>query len=273
VLADIGFLVMDVDRLAGADAAAALMAHYQEFSYEHHPPSLAHHYVAYRAMVRAKVAALRFGQGHAPSAATVREYHDLALDHLERARLRLVMVGGGSGVGKSTLARGLGAHFGYPVLATDEVRKSVTGTTAGVHRFSAPGKGIYDTVTTNRVYDEVLREAGLVLRSGRGVVLDASWSSAEHRAAVRDLATDHGVELVEVEAVLDPAIAKERIARRMADPWNPSDATPEVVDYQVSRRDPWPTAIVVSTALPPREVCANALSQIDSVRPRPLVQQ
>ena len=105
VLSDIGFLVMDVHRLAGWKAAEQLMRWYQEFSNEHHPASLAHHYVAYRAHVRAKVACFRYEQGDARSASLARRYHDLACNHLERARLRMIIVGGGPGVGKSTLAR------------------------------------------------------------------------------------------------------------------------------------------------------------------------
>ncbi len=67
VLSDIAFLVMDVHRLAGAEPGRRLMRWYQEYADEHHPSSLAHHYVAYRAHVRAKVACLAHEQGVARS--------------------------------------------------------------------------------------------------------------------------------------------------------------------------------------------------------------
>ena len=56
-LDDLAFLVMDVERFGGMEAA--LTRWYRGFSYETHPGSLAHHYVAHRANVRAKIACLR----------------------------------------------------------------------------------------------------------------------------------------------------------------------------------------------------------------------
>ncbi len=265
VLLDIAFLVMDVHRLAGVDAARAVMDWYREFSNEHHPPSLAHHYVAYRAHVRAKVACLRHEQGDPASAEQARTYHRLADHHLERARLRLILVGGGPGVGKSTLALGLADHFGLPVLRSDEIRKDHTATPRTEHAFAPFGEGIYDEATTAGTYAELLREAGALLDAGQGVVLDASWAAEAHRCGARELAARCGAELIEIECRLDPATAKERIARRLANPWDPSDATPELVDPAAAARAPWPEAIAVSTAPPVPDVLAAALEAIEGV--------
>lgn len=262
VLADIAFLVMDVHRLAGLEPAERVMAWYHEFSNEQHPASLAHHYVAYRAHVRAKVACLRHEQGDAESRTIAREYHRLALHHLERARVRMILVGGGPGAGKSTLANGLGVHFGFPVLATDEIRKDLTFTPHSEHRFAAPGKGIYDAATTDLAYAEQRREAECLIQAGSGVIVDASWSNEAHRAAARSLARTCGAELIEIECNVDPAIAKERIARRLSDVHNTSDATPDLVDYMAKRREPWPEAIKISTESRPSEVVAAVVSAI-----------
>lgn len=263
VLSDIGFLIMDIHRLAGWKAAEQLMRWYQEFSNEHHPSSLAHHYVAYRAHVRAKVACFRFAQGDERSALLARRYHDLTVNHLERARLRVIVVGGGPGVGKSTLAQNLGAHYGYPVLASDEVRKDVTMTGHDEHHFADPDAGIYDTASKAATYDELRREAELLLRGGTGVVLDATWSRDRDRRLIRELAHDTGAELVEVECVLDRAIAKERIARRLANPDNPSDATPDLVDHMAASREHWPEAIAIDTGAPVDKIRSSALAAIE----------
>ena len=263
VLSDIGFLIMDIHRLAGWKAAEQLMRWYQEFSNEHHPSSLAHHYVAYRAHVRAKVACFRFAQGDERSALLARRYHDLTVNHLERARLRVIVVGGGPGVGKSTLAQNLGAHYGYPVLASDEVRKDVTMTGRDEHHFADPDAGIYEAASKAATYDELRREAELLLRGGTGVVLDATWSRDSDRRSIRDLARDTGAELVEVECVLDRAIAKERIARRLANPDNPSDATPDLVDHMAASREHWPEAIAIDTGAPVDKIRSSALAAIE----------
>lgn len=263
VLSDIGFLIMDIHRLAGWKAAEQLMRWYLEFSNEHHPSSLAHHYVAYRAHVRAKVACSRFAQGDERSALLARRYHDLTVNHLERARLRVIVVGGGPGVGKSTLAQNLGAHYGYPVLASDEVRKDVTMTGRDEHHFADPDAGIYEAASKAATYDELRREAELLLRGGTGVVLDATWSRDSDRRSIRDLARDTGAELVEVECVLDRAIAKERIARRLANPDNPSDATPDLVDHMAASREHWPEAIAIDTGAPVDKIRSSALAAIE----------
>src|SRR5690606_18815811 len=155
--------------------------------------------------------------------------HDLARRHLELARVRVVLVGGPPGTGKSTLAGGLADRMGWTVLSTDEVRKDVLGIPRGRHVYTAPGKGIYAPETTQLVYEELLRRAGQLLARGESVVLDASGASARNRADARRAGWEHRADVVEVRCDLPVDIARERVARRMAEGFDLSDATPEVV--------------------------------------------
>ena len=59
VLADVAFLAMDLERLGRTELARPFLDWYREFSAETYPESLAHHYIAYRAHVRSKIACLR----------------------------------------------------------------------------------------------------------------------------------------------------------------------------------------------------------------------
>ncbi|MDP1807390.1 MAG: hypothetical protein Q8K72_19595, partial [Acidimicrobiales bacterium] len=104
-LADVAFLAMDLERLGRPDLASEFLARYQDASGDGWAPSLAHHHIAYRAQVRAKVAAVRWSQGDTASGPTATRLLALCHDHLRRARVRLVLVGGNPGTGKSTVAR------------------------------------------------------------------------------------------------------------------------------------------------------------------------
>ncbi len=263
VLLDVAFLAMDVERLAGSDHAASFLADYGEFSAETHPVALAHHYIAYRAHVRAKVACIRYGQGDESSAPLARSHHRLALAHLERARVRVILVGGGPGVGKTVLAHGMADHYECSVLSTDEIRKDLAGVPRGEHRYSGLGEGIYDAAMTDAVYAEQRRQAALLLSMGESVILDASWTHRRHRDAARELARELVAETAEIECVLDPTIAKQRVALRLSNPTNVSDATPNLVDHLMISRAPWPTATQVDTDASRPAVLATAVDTVD----------
>ena len=102
VLADVAFLAMDLERLGRPDLAERFLAAYRAASGDTWPSSLAHHHIAYRAQVRAKVSAIRAEQGVPDSADKAQALLRLALAHLEAGRVRLVLVGGLPGTGKST---------------------------------------------------------------------------------------------------------------------------------------------------------------------------
>ena len=264
VLSDVGFLAMDLHRLAGPEPATTLLRYYGEFSGEVHPGSLAHHYVAYRAHVRCKVSCLRWKQGAPEFAAVARMYHRMTLDQLERARPRIVMVGGGPGTGKTSVASTIGDHFGWPVLSSDEIRKDLARVEPGEHRVAQPDQGLYTPDLTEQTYDTLIAQARSLVAGGHCAVLDASWTSAAHRDRVRGLADELSAELVELECTVDQSVARERVARRLADGWNPSDATPQIVDHLAEQRDPWPRAAAIETSSSPAATAEKVVALLSA---------
>ncbi len=262
VLSDIGFLAMDLHRLAGANVARSLLKWYGEFSNEHHPASLAHHYMGYRAHVRAKIAALRWQQGSTSAADDLRVHHDLALFHLRRGEVRLVMVGGVPGTGKSTVASAIGAELGAVVLSSDELRKDLAHLGPDEHARSPVDSGLYAPERRAEVYEEMLVEAGLLLARGESVVMDASWSGADQRRLAESLGRERGVEVVAIECVVDATTARQRIAHRMSTPGVPSDATPDVADHMRATWPAWPEASQIDTAGTIEETLESALHAI-----------
>jgi len=262
ILSDVAFLAMDLERQAGRQASRKLMQDWGEFTGEHHPSPLAHFYVAYRAHVRAKVAAIRAAQGDQRAVMEARHYHDRCLQHLEFATIRVVMIGGGPGTGKSTVANGVAQAIGGAWLRADEIRKDIAGVGHDEHAFAEPDGGIYSPEMSERTRGELRHQAEELLRRGVSVVLDSTWQSAADRIAVRELAEAAGAELTELRTELPPALAKERIARRLASLYEPSDATPDLVDAIGDRFDPWPEAATVDTSTSIDASIAAALEAI-----------
>jgi aminoglycoside phosphotransferase family enzyme/predicted kinase len=259
-LADVAFLAMDLERLRRPDLAERFLAAYREFADDAWPASLAHHHVAYRAQVRAKVGAIRARQGVAPAADEARAMLELARRHLEVGAVRMVLVGGLPGTGKSTLAGGLGEVLGATVLRSDEVRKELASLPSLQPAPARFGEGLYRPEATVATYDEVLKRAGVALGLGVSVVLDASWTAESWRARAREIAATQHADLVELRCCTDPALAARRIVRRLAAGGDPSDATPEIAARRAVAEDPWPAAAVVDTGAGPAEALTKALA-------------
>jgi aminoglycoside phosphotransferase family enzyme/predicted kinase len=263
VLADLAFLVMDVERLGGIEPALALVRCYHEFTDEQHPGSLAHHYVAYRASVRAKVAAIRLAQGDPDAAVAVADHHRRCHAHLERARVRLVLIGGAPATGKSTLAAQLGQIAEWTVLRSDEIRRELEGRPATVGAEPTPppeavGTGRYRPEAVDRVYSALLERAGRLARLGQSVILDASWIDARRRAQARAVARDAGADVVELCCDAPTELVRRRIESRIAAGTDPSEATVEVAEVLRARLDPWPEALLVDTSVPLDRVVRTA---------------
>lgn len=260
VLLDAAFLAMDLERLGRADLGARFLAWWGEFSGETHPPSLADHYVAYRAQVRAKVACLRAEQGEEAAGDEAGRLLEVCLQHLERARVRLVLVGGLPGTGKSTVAAGLAEQAGLVLFRSDEVRRELVGIDPGGPTAAPYGEGLYRPERTASTYEALLERARSALGLGESVVLDASWTDQRWRDRAAAVAAATSSELVELRCDAPAAEAALRMAARAAAGTDPSDATPEIATAMAAVADPWPWATTIDTSGSPAASLAAALA-------------
>lgn len=262
VLADIGFLAMDLERLGSPAAGERFLALYREFAGETYPGSLASHYIAYRAHVRTKVACLRHAQGDPEAAAAAQGLLSLTQRHLEAGRVVLVLVGGLPGTGKSTLASGLAERRGWSLLRSDEVRKERAGLAVDQPAPAALGEGLYRPEVTAEVYAALLERAGRALEMGEAVVLDASWSDGRWREAAAAVAQRTASDLVELRCEAPAEFAAARMAERRRRGGDPSDATPAVAAAMAATADPWPGAVAVDTTGTPASALERALAVV-----------
>jgi len=246
VCADVAFLAMDLERLGFPEAAARFLLDYQEIADDRFPDPLLHHYLAARAYVRAKVSCLRAGQGAPEAAAQARAFQRIALEHLRRSQVVLVLIGGLPGSGKSTLASGIGAARGWTIVRSDEIRKEASGPIGA--RIAQDPAGRYGPSATDAVYGELLRRAERALGRAESVILDASWIDARRRDAAHEVAARTSSELVELCCEVAPEEADRRILRRLAGGTSESEATPEVREAMRRRMDPWESATVIDTS-------------------------
>jgi predicted kinase len=214
--------------------------------------------------VRAKVSAIRAGQGDDVAAEHAHRLLRLAEDHLEAGRVRLVLVGGPPGVGKSTLAEAIATSVPATVLRSDVLRKELAGMPADQPAPAAFGEELYDQTCTDRTYEALLQRAEVALGHGETVVLDASWTAERWRAEARGVADRTCADLVELCCEAPEAVAAERLRRRAAT-GDASDATPDIARALRASMAVWPEATVVDTS---GSIEASVAAALEVVAPR-----
>jgi aminoglycoside phosphotransferase family enzyme/predicted kinase len=222
---DAAFLAMDLEFLRRKDLAIYFLDTYSRLAQDDAPASLKHFYVAYRAVVRAKVDCIRFAQRNPDALADASHHLSLAFDHLAAGAVRLVLIGGAPGTGKTTLARSLGERVGAEVISTDDVRRELQrhGTIGG--GTGVLDQGLYRPEKVAAVYHEVIRRARLSLTRGQSVILDGTWRNPHQRCLAHALAEHTASALLEIVCWTSVDAAVQRVGQRAA---SSSDATPHI---------------------------------------------
>jgi aminoglycoside phosphotransferase family enzyme/predicted kinase len=233
VASDLVYLLMDLTRLGARQTAATLLARYRDAGLAL-PDDLLRFYGAHRALVRAKIACIGWSaadhEARDALAAESADYLQMATAQALTIRPALVVMTGLSGTGKSTVAVSLARSLDITRIATDEVRKELTGESglaAGVWR-----EGLYAPDQTEATYDALFTRAGALLAAGQGALLDGTFLDSRPRQHAARLAAARGVPLVLIETVCDDAVAVARLEAREARRESPSDATVDIYRRQ-----------------------------------------
>ncbi|MEV8031774.1 AAA family ATPase [Streptomyces sp. NPDC086182] len=258
-LDDAAFLAMDLEQLGAQDAAAYFLAQYTEYSGDPAPPSLMHHYVAYRSFVRAKVSLIQARQGAPGAQAAAGRLVQTALRHLRTSAVGLTLVGGLPGSGKSTLSGALADRLGVTLLSSDRLRKELAGIPAEKSAAAGYGEGLYSPEWTAKTYAALLDRASALLSAGESVVLDASWSDAGLREAARRTAERTSADLVALHCQVPEDVTASRLNTRGP---GVSDADLGVAAAMAAAEPPWKDAVAIATDSPLEAAVTQALAAV-----------
>lgn len=241
VLSDVAFLVMDLQDRGQPRYASRFLNAYLEHTGDYGHLDVLPYYLAYRALVRAKVTAIRLGQEGLEASERVaaeqefEAYLDLALGYARAPEPLLVVTCGLSGSGKTTLTTPLLEVLDAVRIRSDVERKRLYGLKPQESGRAAVGKGIYDAAASERTYARLLELARALLLAGKTVIVDATFLDPARRAPFEELGRELGVRYRILEPTASPEVLKSRLRARRGDA---SDADVAVLESQLER---WPS--------------------------------
>ena len=243
VLYDLAFLLMDLEARNQRAAANLVLNRYlticalEAGGEPRHDAALGclAPFAALRAGIRALVAADRSaqleGKAAAAKAGQARAYFDRAEALMAPARVRLIVIGGLSGSGKSTIATRLAPQLARPAgalhLRSDIERKTL----AGVDETENLDQSHYTPQAGAAVYHRLCRRASAALAGGFPVIVDAVFARPQERHAIEQAAREAGAAFHGLWLDAPAQVLEQRVGERHGDA---SDADRRVVEMQLA---------------------------------------
>jgi uncharacterized protein len=236
VVSEAGFLAMDLIAHDRPDLAYDFLNRYFEVGGDYAGIDVLRFYLVYRALVRAKVDAIKAAQAG----------HELHVDpYLETAReLRrpttplLLITHGLSGSGKTTITDELVGRLRALRVRSDLERKRLHGLTADTRTGSDVGQGLYMPGATRLTYERLAEVADRALRHGFSAIVDATFLRRAERWKFRQLAAVNAARFAILDCTAPAAELKRRISARFAAGRDASEATLAVLERQLADHEP-----------------------------------
>lgn len=241
VMSDVAFLVMDLQDRKQPELAQRFLNNYLEYTGDYAAMSVLRFYQVYRALVRAKIDAIRADQAgispkeQAEAEKDFFEYLNLALNYIRPAKPQLIITRGMSASGKSTVSQSFLQQLGAIRIRSDVERKRLFGLKPEDDGQAAVGKGIYSPEATRMTYRKLEELAAQILDAGYSVIVDAVFLHHLEREQFRKLAEIKHTPFVILECIADAETLRQRIVQRKNDV---SDADLKVLEMQLSKWQP-----------------------------------
>jgi aminoglycoside phosphotransferase family enzyme/predicted kinase len=244
VMSEAAFLMMDLLDRGYTGLAYRFLNGYLQRNGDYAGLCLLRYYLVYRALVRAKVAALRLAQStvQAASRAEARREFDgyigLATKWAETPRPFMLIMHGVSGSGKSWCAGRLTERLGAIQLRSDIERKRLYGYQADAQTGSGVQAGIYTQAASDRTYSHLADLAGSVISGGLPVIVDAAFLKVVERQRFEKLAKSLAVPFGILHMEADVHTLTARIEQRRQAGGDPSEAGIAVLKSQLATQEP-----------------------------------
>lgn len=240
VMSDIAFLFMDLRHGGHPELAWRFLNGYLSGTGDYAGIELLRFYSLYRAMVRAKVTAIRHAQEP-----DERKKHAILEEHLSYVRqafqdtipegAHLIITCGVSGSGKSTVAKALAPAIGALHIRSDIERKRL----AGLGALESSRENIYTHSFTDKTYERLADIASICLEAGYPVIVDATFLHEKERNRFRILAEKHGRPFTIMHVHADEKLLRKRVGKRVREGKDPSEADEKVLLQQLETRAPF----------------------------------
>ncbi len=238
VISEIAFVVMDLQQRGLNQFAYRFMNRYLSASGDYDGLALLPYYLVYRALVRCKVALLRWQQHQNPQDLQEAEsYTCLAENYSKPKSAQLFITHGYSGSGKSTLSAQIAESLGIIHLRSDVERKRLINKPD--HDDSQKGadnevnQGLYTPENVMLVYRRLAELASSLLDAGFSVLIDAAFLQSSQRKLFAELAAKKMVDFLILDFFAPEQELKRRIKGRQKSGNDVSEATIAVLEHQL----------------------------------------
>lgn len=244
VMAEVAFLVMDFQTHGRTDLGITFLNTWLEQSGDYQGLNGWRWYLAYRALVRAKVAALRLQQGdltsveQAEKQSKLLHYLDLATSVTNSEPKTIILMHGLSGSGKSYVSEMVCQQLPAIHVRSDIERKRL------FHRWGTPTPvqltgDMYAASVTEHIYDRVLADLiPPILQAGFPTVIDAASLQAWQRHRIREVAQQEQARFVILDIQAPVELLRTRLNHRRSNATVVSDADVAVLEHQRTSHEP-----------------------------------
>jgi aminoglycoside phosphotransferase family enzyme/predicted kinase len=237
VISELAFLAMDLRAHERADLAYELLNRYLEVGGDYGGVDVLPFYLVHRALVRAKVAAIKRAQSAADGHDAER-YLETAADLAARKTPVLVITHGLSGSGKTTITDELVSRLPAIRARSDLERKRLHGLDPLARSGSALGAGLYAAAASEQTYAALAEIADALLRNGENALIDATFLRRRERLDFRQIAAANAARFAILDCAASPAELRRRVRARARKGRDASEADLEVLEHQLSIVEP-----------------------------------